>query len=131
MEQQLQVLVTNEELEFSPEELDFNVDEVLADIHTFFGKKHSAVLFNSTETAAINRFPLKVTPERLRINVGKTHLLHGVEDPKEKKLFRRRGVLAFRAVISLKPTLGQPTGNMTSGNLGNWSVELWELENKR
>ena len=36
----LQVLDTDEELEFSPEKLDFDVDEVLADIHTFLWKEH-------------------------------------------------------------------------------------------
>ena len=30
---------TDEESAFSHEELDFDVDEVLADLHTFFGKE--------------------------------------------------------------------------------------------
>ena len=100
MEKLLQVLVTNKELDFSSEELAFNVDEMLADIHTLLGKKPSAIVFNSTATAAINRFPLKVTPERLRINMVSRrrsvkkgslcptwripHLLQRVQDPNER-----------------------------------------------
>ena len=43
-EELLQVLARGNELEFSLEELDFDVDEVLTDIHTFLGTKHSAVV---------------------------------------------------------------------------------------
>ena len=52
-----QVLDTDEELKFLPEELDFDMDEVLADIHTFLGKEHSVVVITSIATAGVNPFP--------------------------------------------------------------------------
>ena len=57
IEELLQVLDTDEELEFSPGELEFDMDDVLADFHTFLGKEHSAVVITTTATAAINHFP--------------------------------------------------------------------------
>ena len=56
IEELLQVLDTDEVLKFLPEELDFDVDELLADIHAFLGKENSAVVFTSIATKTINHF---------------------------------------------------------------------------
>ena len=62
IEELLQVLDTDEVLKFSPEELDFHVDELLADIHAFFGKENSAVVFTSLATKTINFFSIENDP---------------------------------------------------------------------